>query len=72
MIEDIGLVAGLGLLVLFVIALFSALRDMAVKRGRSGLNWIVTGLLIDPFGAMILLWIMGPAQTVQPISDRDA
>ncbi|MCP9483092.1 hypothetical protein NNA36_14100 [Shimia sp. CNT1-13L.2] len=69
MIEDIFLfLAGLlviGLMVAFLVALFVFVYDMAKARNRDPRFWVIVALIIDPFAAMILLWLLGPASLHQ-------
>ena len=69
MIEDFFLfIAGLlviGLTVAFLVALFVFVYDMAEARHRNPVFWVIVALFINPFAAMILLWLLGPASLYQ-------
>ncbi|WP_170787750.1 hypothetical protein [Ruegeria lacuscaerulensis] len=42
--------------------LFALVGDMAERRGQDRLLWQVTAIFINPFGAIILLWLFVSVQ----------
>jgi uncharacterized BrkB/YihY/UPF0761 family membrane protein len=60
MIEAVFAVVGLVFVVVFAIWLYILLpADMARKRRRSELGWVLLSLCISPLLACLLLWLLG-------------
>jgi len=47
-------------LVFTIWLVFVVPSQMAVVRGRSGVAWVIVSLVFSPFGAIFLLWLLGP------------
>ncbi|WP_281973758.1 hypothetical protein [Ruegeria faecimaris] len=60
--EAIFILLFLAFLLWAIWQLFALVGDMAERRGQDRLLWQVAALFINPFGAIILLWLFVSVQ----------
>ncbi|WP_282022291.1 hypothetical protein [Ruegeria faecimaris] len=60
--EAIFILLFLAFLLWAIWQLFALVGDMAERRGQNRLLWQVAALFINPFGAIILLWLFVSVQ----------
>lgn len=60
--EAIFILLFLAFLLWAIWQLFALVGDMAERRGQDRLLWLVAALFINPFGAIILLWLFVSVQ----------
>ena len=56
----LGILLAFALMILFVVAIYAFVMDMARARGHSVLLWVSVSLFLNPFVVMVVLWLFVP------------
>lgn len=64
--ETLATLFFIGLFLTFIWTLFALVGDMAERRGQDRLLWQIAALFLNPFGAILLLWLFCSTEPRKP------